>query len=149
MADVFERAQRRLESERKQEVREDLEGVVGPMDAPPDGIAPETWNLIKENGHLATVRLNEILNSKRFHRLSASSQARLIQLAQDRAFGKPIAQKAVTKSLVITDATARALADQAQRAALPEYRRSAAHKAASASPETGDGPFPPERDLPI
>lgn len=90
-------------------------------------ISDQDWLLIQENGSLATLRLNELLKSKRFHRLKASEQARLIQLAQDRAYGRP--DPGIKRSVKLTlsagaDATAQALADLTHKARLPEYRTS-------------------------
>lgn len=90
-------------------------------------ISDHDWALMQENGSLATLRLNELLKSKRFHRLKASEQARIIQLAQDRAYGRP--DPGIKRSVKLTlsggaDATAQALADLSAKARLPEYRTS-------------------------
>lgn len=93
----------------------------------PDNIPHDVWLLIQENGRLATERLNELLNSQRFHRLKASDQAKLIQLAQDRAYGRPdpgVKRTIKTVSHEMSDATAHSLRLLTDRTSLPEYARS-------------------------
>lgn len=106
--------------ERRQEA---IEGEVAEMHPAPDNIPPDVWRLIQDNGRIATRRLNELLTSARFHRLKASEQAKLISLAQTRAYGAPqAATKRVAKTVLhINDATAAALPDMASRTSLPEY----------------------------
>jgi hypothetical protein len=109
-------------------------------------IPDHDWTLIQENGTLATQRLNELLKSKRFHRLKASEQARLIQIAQDRAYGRP--DPGIKRSVKLTlsggaDATAQALADLTAKARLPEYRTSQRQDAQDAVEAEYD-PLPPK-----
>lgn len=102
-------------------------GAVEVMDFKPDNIPQEVWDLILENGELATRRLNEILTSPRFHRLRAGDQAKLIALAQNRAYGLPATQKSDASKRVAgaSDVTQSELQRLTSRAALPEYRRNA------------------------
>lgn len=100
---------------------EDAADTVVPM-GKPDNIDSETWDLIQETGKLATERLYEILASPRFLRLRAGDQAKVIKIAQDRAFGVPTSNRESTKRPII-DITAKALTDLARRAALPEYKQ--------------------------
>ena len=103
-----------------------LEGEVERMDSRPDDISAEVWDMIQENGELATTRLNEILSSPRFLRIRASDQAKLIALAQNRAYGSPKQNRADNKrSGKLVDVTAHELGELAQRATLPEYKQSA------------------------
>jgi len=91
----------------------------------PDDIPPDVWSLIQDNGRLATERLNEILNDPRFIRYSPAAQAKLIQLAQDRAYGRANpGVKRVEKrvSHELADATAASLNRAKSRLHLPEYR---------------------------
>ena len=88
----------------------------------PDNIPKDVWDMIQDNGRVATQRLNELLNSPRFHRLRAGEQAKLIQLAQDRAYGRPEqGQKRITKTVSheLSDETARALRNAQTRMNLP------------------------------
>ena len=106
---------------------EDEKIVVGEielLDGRPDNIPKKTWDLIKENGHLATTRLNEILRSPRFSRLKAGDQAKLIALAQNRAYGNPVAHKQDTgkKRGNMKDVINAELDNMAMRTNLPEYR---------------------------
>lgn len=100
-------------------------GVVEVMDFRPDNIPQEVWDLIQENGQLATQRLHEILSGPRFHRLRAGDQAKLIALAQNRAYGLPKSDRSDTgkRKAGATDVTQAELNNLASRAALPEYRR--------------------------
>ena len=120
--------------ERKQALKKKLEGEgiqqAAAVEAEivqlnqPDNIPHDVWNLIQENGRLATERLNELLNSQRFHRLKASDQAKLIQLAQDRAYGRPdpgVKRSIKTVSHEMSDATAASLRALSGRMTLPEY----------------------------
>lgn len=95
----------------------------------PDDIPADVWNLIQDNGRLATERLNEILASPRFTRLRAGDQAKLIALAQNRAYGQPktnnAASQASRKKGGAGDVTASELRQLASRATLPEYKRTA------------------------
>lgn len=100
-------------------------GEIVPLNQP-DNIPSDVWALIQDNGRVATERLSELLNSQRFHRLKASDQAKLIQLAQDRAFGRPdpgVKRTIKTVSHEIHDATAHSLRNLQTRLTLPEYSR--------------------------
>lgn len=99
----------------------------GGAESGPEHIPPDQWALIQRTGAIANRRLHDLLASPRFSRLKSSEQAKLIALAQDRAFGKaaPGVKQKITTHVTITDATARVLSEQATRAALPEYRASA------------------------
>lgn len=105
---------------------ETKDGVVEVLDGRPDNIPAEVWDLIQENGELATKRLNEILTSPRFHRIRAGDQAKLIALAQNRAYGMPQSNRdnSSKRQTNASDVTQAALNALASRAALPEYRRS-------------------------
>ena len=91
-----------------------------------DSIPADVWAVMQENGRIATERLNELLTSTRFHRLKAGEQAKLIALAQDRAYGRadPGIKRVVkaTANRSDMDATSAALARLSSRASLPEYR---------------------------
>jgi len=95
------------------------------LDGRPDTIPQHVWDLIRENGELATTRLNELLRSPRFSRYKVADQAKLIALAQDRAYGKPSAPKQTggrrkggSRDVVNTE-----LDNMAYRTTLPEYRK--------------------------
>lgn len=97
------------------------------QDAPhaaPEHVPDDVWQVMQENGRQATQRLQELLTSARFHRLKTSDQARLIALAQERAYGKPDpgVKRSVKVHAHVSDATALALAKAADRTRLPEYR---------------------------
>lgn len=89
----------------------------------PDEMPADVWELVQENGRVATERLHEILTSERFKRLRSSDQARLIKLAQDRAYGIPAASKPAGggKNQII-DMTSEQMRQLADRSRLPEYR---------------------------
>lgn len=95
------------------------------MNAKPDDIPADVWQMIQENGRIATERLNEILTSPRFMRLKAGDQAKLIALAQSRAYGNPKtsgageAKRRVGRGDVVADE----LHKLAYRATLPEYKK--------------------------
>lgn len=89
----------------------------------PDNIPHDVWLLVLENGRLATERLNEILRSPRFARLRAGDQAKLIKLAQDRAYGAPAAPKLDNNKGKVLDLTAEGMRALSSRTDLPEYRR--------------------------
>ncbi len=91
----------------------------------PDNIPDDVWELIQDNGRLATERLNEILISPRFHRLRAGDQAKLIKLAQDRAYGIAAAPRDLKpKGGRLGDEVARQLNSLEDRTTLPEYKHS-------------------------
>ena len=89
----------------------------------PDNIPADVWNLIQESGRVATERLHELLVSTRFTRLRSSDQARLIKLAQDRAYGAPANSKSEQKNSAYIDVTAEELGSIADKSELPEYKR--------------------------
>lgn len=103
-----------------------IEGELDRLDGRPDTIPQDVWDEIQENGRLATTRLNEILRSPRFGRLRASDQAKLIALAQNRAYGNPVAPKqeaASRKRGGTKDVINAELDNLAYRSSLPEYRK--------------------------
>lgn len=92
----------------------------------PDEMPADVWEMVQENGRLATERLHEILSSERFKRYRPADQAKLIKLAQDRAYGVPSQSKSgadKSKGGVI-DMTSEEMRAIASRASLPEYRHS-------------------------
>ncbi len=103
-----------------------VEGEVEAMDFRPDHIDADTWELMQENGRMATERLNEILLSPKFMRLKPSDQARFIKLAQDRAFGVPVTHKVdnTGRGGKFNDVTAATLRQLVDRTSLPEYQGS-------------------------
>ncbi len=110
----------------EQKKEEQVEAEVERVDFRPDDIPEDVWQLIQENGRLATERLNEILASPKFLRLRAGDQAKLIGLAQERAYGKPKVNttRGNARGARFTDVTAGELAELAHRTTLPEYKRS-------------------------
>ena len=116
----------KVKAEDKAKVEAEVEsGEVRVMDFRPDNISQEVWDLIQENGELATMRLNEILSSPRFHRIRASDQAKLIALAQNRAYGMPqmAAKDASKRQAGSSDVTQAELNNLVYKATLPEYKR--------------------------
>ena len=102
-----------------------VEGEVERLNARPDDVPSDVWDLMLENGELATTRLHEILLSPRFPRLRASDQAKLIALAQNRAYGTPKQNRVDPKrGGQLIDVTAHELGKLVERAALPEYKKS-------------------------
>ena len=95
------------------------------IDFCPDNMPADVWELVQENGRLATERLNELLLSSKFPRMKASDQAKLIALAQDRAYGKPISNRfdANKRRGGVGDVTQRELNALVARTTLPEYKR--------------------------
>lgn len=106
---------------KNQEEEKAVEGEVTQL-GQPDHIDADTWALIQDTGRLASERLYEILSSPKFTRLRAGDQAKLIKLAQDRAYGAVAAKKEVKKFHHL-DVTAEHLNDLVKRARLPEYRK--------------------------
>lgn len=103
-----------------------VNGEVEQLNARPDDVPSDVWDMMLENGELATTRLNEILTSARFSRLRASDQAKLIALAQNRAYGTPKQNRVDPKrGGQLIDVTAHELGRLVERAALPEYKKSA------------------------
>ena len=102
-----------------------LEHEVERLNVKPDDVPAHVWDLILENGELATVRLNEILSSPKFLRIRAGDQAKLIALAQNRAYGTPKQNRIdPKKGGQLIDVTAHELGKLVERAALPEYKKS-------------------------
>jgi hypothetical protein len=67
--------------------------------------------LLQSAGHTAAERLDELLRSSGFKRLRPSEQAKLIELALNRAYGPPIKREmSVTLSGNVSDAVAASLA---------------------------------------
>ena len=80
----------------------------------PDNIPPATWEALSEAGHVAAERLLDLLQSKSFERLKSGDQARLIELALNRAFGPPIKREmSLTLSGTVSDAVAESLSNLA------------------------------------
>lgn len=104
-----------------------VEAEVQDMSPKPDDIPHDVWELIQETGELATRRLHEIISGPRFMRLRAGDQAKLIALAQNRAYGMPKQNNAATaggkKRALAGDVTASELQAMADRTVLPEYSR--------------------------
>ena len=106
--------------------KEAMANEIEEMSFKPDDIPADVWNLIQENGRLATERLNEILSSPRFARLRPGDQAKLITLGQNRAYGQARTNNAAANNkrrVSASDVTATELRDLANRSTLPEYRR--------------------------
>lgn len=106
---------------------EKVEAEVTELFTKPDDIPSDVWNLIQENGRLATERLNSLLSSPRFARYKVADQAKLIAMAQDRAYGKARTNSAAVEAKRrggMFDATAEAMSELSRRAQLPEYSRS-------------------------
>jgi hypothetical protein len=80
----------------------------------PDNIPPATWQALSEAGHVAAERLLDLLQGKSFERLKAGDQARLIELALNRAYGPPIKREmSLTLSGTVSDAVAESLSNLA------------------------------------
>jgi len=87
----------------------------------PDAIPPEAWAALQEAGQAAAERLRDLIAAKSFERLRPSEQARLIQLALDRAYGPPVKREmSLTLSGNVSDAVAESLGRLAS-AELPEF----------------------------
>jgi len=103
-----------------EEVRAEIEeDTLRPADIPAD-----VWQIVQDNGRLATERLNELLASPRFMRFRPGDQAKLIALAQNRAYGTPKSNSSSTqkgKRGAASDVTATVLRDLVERTTLPEY----------------------------
>lgn len=102
-----------------------VEAEVEQINSRPDDIPKETWDLMQENGKIATERLYEALTSPSFSRMRAGDKAKLIALAQNRAYGMPKAARAADNKRRggFTDMTAKELGNLAHRATLPEYKQ--------------------------
>lgn len=96
------------------------------LDFKPDDIPSDVWDLIQENGRVATERLHDILLSPRFMRFRPGDQAKLIALAQNRAYGTPKQNRVDDNKRrgAMVDVTANELGRLVERSALPEYKRS-------------------------
>ncbi len=109
-----------LQEQAKAEAAKEVEVEIEEHSLRPDDVPADVWELIQENGRLATERLNELLSSPRFSRLKASDQARLIALAQNRAYGMPKTNNAAAaanrKRGGASDVTASTLRNLAERA---------------------------------
>ena len=96
------------------------------QDAPakrPDNIPPATWQALSEAGHQAAERLLDLIKAKSFERLKPTDQARLIELALNRAYGPPIKREmSLTLSGNVSDAVAESLGALAGTS-LPEFSR--------------------------
>ena len=92
-----------------------------PADGRPDAVPPATWEALQEAGHRAAERLRDMIEAKSFERLKPSDQARLIQLALDRAYGPPVKREmSLTLTGNVSDAVAESLGRLAS-AELPEF----------------------------
>lgn len=104
-------------------LREISDSADSQQDAPqaaPSNIPPETWAMLQEAGHSAAERLRDLLQSSSFARLKPGDQARLIELALNRAYGPPIKREmSLTLTGEVSDATSQILASLAERD-LPE-----------------------------
>lgn len=106
-----------------EDIRESIAAEALTYIGKPDEMPADVWELVQENGRVATERLHEILTNDRFKRLRPGDQAKLIKLAQDRAYGLPSAAKANnTKGGAVIDMTSEEMRELAGRAQLPEYR---------------------------
>jgi len=91
----------------------------------PDAIPDHVWQTLQDAGSAASERLLALLTGKSFERLKAGDQARLIQLALDRAYGPPVkASMSLQLSGSVSDAVAESLGRLASHD-LPEMRRKA------------------------
>lgn len=105
---------------------EAIDAEVEELNARPLDIPADVWAVIQENGRLATEKLHDILASPRFDRLRAGEQAKLIALAQNRAYGLPKSNNAAASAKRgAIDGTRHQLGELVHRATLPEYKMSA------------------------
>ena len=108
----------------KVEHKTEVDAEVEEMSSRPDDVPADVWALIQENGRVATERLNDLLVSPKFARLRVGDQARLIALAQNRAYGTPKSNRGeAVKRRGSVDVTQSELANLVSRATLPEYKR--------------------------
>ena len=114
-----------VEDLEQEEIENEIAGLPQNYAHKEEHIPDDVWEIIQDNGRLATKRLNELLTSHRFHRYKASDQAKLISLAQDRAYGKPNPGiKKVVKATIdlgSKDATNASIKNLRDRLRLPEY----------------------------
>lgn len=103
-------------------------------------IPAATWRLLQEAGHVAAERLHDLLaNDKGWKRLKPADQARLIELAFNRAYGPPIKRQArLELSGRVSDAVADSLASLSA-IDLPEYGRSANLATAEQAQDVAEG----------
>tara|TARA_R110000823_G_scaffold5692_6_gene22457 strand:- start:251 stop:634 length:384 start_codon:yes stop_codon:yes gene_type:complete len=107
---------------------EPKKGVVEGDKGRPDNIPPATWAALSEAGHVAAERLLSLLQGPAFMRLKAGDQARLIELAMNRAYGPPIKRElSLSLSGQVSDAVAESLGRLAG-AELPEMRTASARQ---------------------
>lgn len=93
-----------------------------PADGKPDAMPPEAWEALQQAGTRAAERLRDLIEANSFKRLKPTDQARLIQLALDRAYGPPVKREmSLTLSGTVSDAVAESLGRLAS-ADLPEMR---------------------------
>ena len=124
--DAEDRAEAHVEKQLGERDKEAVGAEIERLDFKPDDIPMHVWDLIQENGEIATEKLNQILLSPRFLRIRPGDQAKLIALAQNRAYGTPKQNKVdPRRSTGLIDVTARELQDLASRTMLPEYKQSA------------------------
>ena len=65
------------ERREQEQITEGLDGELVPFK--PDNIDAETWDLMQENGRLATEKLNKILRSPGFLRMRPGDQVKIIK----------------------------------------------------------------------
>jgi hypothetical protein len=101
-------------------VEEETDAPAAASDGRPTTIPPDVWTQLQAAGATAAERLADLLASKAFERLKPPDQARLIELALNRAYGPPI-KREMTLSLSgnVSDAVAASLA-RLSSADLPE-----------------------------
>tara|TARA_R110002167_G_scaffold74809_6_gene209113 strand:- start:1162 stop:1569 length:408 start_codon:yes stop_codon:yes gene_type:complete len=77
----------------------------------PSAIPPNVWVLLQSAGERAAGKLNDMLSSIKFDRLKPTEQARLVELALNRAYGPPI-KREMSLQLTgnVSDAVAASLA---------------------------------------
>lgn len=110
-------------------------------DAPsdrPSTIPAEVWAALQDAGQAAAERLRDLLKAKAFERLKPGDQARLIELALNRAYGPPI-KREMTLSLSgnVSDAVAASLA-RLSASDLPEFGQKRRNVPSEGS-DTGQG----------
>jgi hypothetical protein len=97
------------------------EGAESAAEGRPDAIPPEVWQDLQGAASMAAQRLRDLIEKKSFERLKPSDQARLIELAFNRAYGPPIKREmSLTLSGTVSDAVAESLGRLAA-SDLPEF----------------------------
>lgn len=77
----------------------------------PDSVPAHVWTTLQAAGERAADKLLDMLSSKKFDRLRPSEQARLVELALNRAYGPPIKREmSLTLTGNVSDAVAASLA---------------------------------------